>query len=211
MATRNDLHLLRRLWHLFYGLLVTFGCLYLERTTALALMALVLAGHALGEAFRHNFPAINTRFLAMFGGFTRESERNRIQTGLYFAASTLLVAYAAPKPIAVLSLGYLALGDPLAAMVGTRFGKNRMSWANGKSVEGAIACYAVCAIFTLIYFTVLPHPGTGSASVLALALAGGAIATAAELAPIPRIDDNLVIPIASALMLWPLLSLTIGL
>lgn len=67
------------------------------------------------------------------------------------AGITLSVA-AFPKSIAVLSVLYLALGDPFASTVGIKFGKLGPRFSNGKSLIGTLGGFFICAATTALYF-----------------------------------------------------------
>ena len=101
-----------------------------------------------------------------------------------------------PKPIVLLSVAFLALGDPVAAVVGTLYGRHKL--IGKKSLEGALANFALSwlAVFfiAMFYFQLSPI------KVLTLAWVGAFISMVAELLPLP-VDDNFTIPVASALLL----------
>lgn len=92
-----------------------------------------------------------------------------------------------PDPAAVVpALVVLAVADPAAGVVGETWGTRRL----GKgTVEGSVAFFAA-SVAVLVPFVGI-HP----------ALAVGAAATAAEAVPTP-LDDNLLIPVVTALGLW---------
>ena len=101
-----------------------------------------------------------------------------------------------PKPIVLLSVLYLAIGDPIAAVVGSLYGRHKL--IGKKSVEGALANWICSSLATLAlgscYF------GFSFEKSILLALVGGIISVVAELFPAP-IDDNFTIPVLSASLL----------
>ena len=69
----------------------------------------------------------------------------------YMAGITISVA-AFPKRVAVLSILYLALGDPFASTMGIKYGKLGPRFSNGKSLIGSVGGFAICAVTTGLYF-----------------------------------------------------------
>ncbi len=100
------------------------------------------------------------------------------------------------KPVVLLSVLFLAVGDPVAAIVGTLYGRHKIM--NKKSWEGTAANYLVCALGTLavslFYFHLPWHLS------FPLAVVGGGVAAIAELLPFP-VNDNFSLPVVSALLL----------
>ena len=89
----------------------------------------------------------------------------------------------------------LAVGDPAAALVGTRWGQRRYTrWAHGRTVEGSVAFLVAAGIATALVAAVCPggpaplRAGVGCAVI-------GALAEALS----PSGVDNLTIPLAVAL------------
>lgn len=118
----------------------------------------------------------------------REEEQHRPTGSTYFIAASLLAFLIFDVEIAANALLLHAVGDPVAAAVGSRWGRHR--W-RGKSLEGSLACLAVAgAIGGLFQLT-----GLGlDLPLLALA----ALATTLyEFLPLP-VDDNLRVPLLTA-------------
>ena len=105
--------------------------------------------------------------------------------------ASLIAFLAFPRDIAVLALSFLAVGDPLATIVGKQIGKSKLL---GKTLEGDLACFISClAIGFVFYYVGLSVP-------LLTILAGAISATIVEAMPLP-VNDNLTIPIlAGAVM-----------
>ncbi|NLO44008.1 MAG: phosphatidate cytidylyltransferase [Candidatus Cloacimonetes bacterium] len=127
-------------------------------------------------------------FNLMFGNILRKHELKSFTGATYLLlASLLCITFFSPE-IASASIAFLSIGDTFAALVGINFGKRKFI-RNGKSLEGSIACFASCLIFGLFW---LNNPW--------LAVIGALVATIAELALI-EIDDNIVIPLSSGLIM----------
>ena len=110
------------------------------------------------------------------------------------AAASLIVFLFFDKEIAILALMYIAVGDPLAGVVGKRYGRAKVG---SKSVEGTLA-FAVGA-------------GAAGCALIAggldvpywVALGGAGVGALVELLPSP-VDDNLTVPPVSGAVMWAL-------
>ncbi len=94
---------------------------------------------------------------------------------------------------ACLAIFYLALADPTASFVGRRVNGTRPAWLRGKSLEGCASAALVGALITKWFL--------GLEMWSKKACLGGLIAAFSEAAQIGGLDDNLVIPPLSALLL----------
>ena len=129
--------------------------------------------------------------------FVRAEEQVRESAMIPYAIAVLLTILTVPKLAALVAICTLAVADPLAAVVGIRYGRRRI--ARNRTLEGSLAfCVATLVIAALVL-------GRGAdASALAIAGASGTIALAAagcELLPL-RIDDNLTIPLFVGFTTW---------
>src|SRR5205814_605793 len=105
-----------------------------------------------------------------------------------YAIAVLLTILTVPKLAALVAIYTLAVADPLAAVVGIRYGRRRI--ARDRTLEGSLAFSA--ATLVIVAFVL----GWGAdAPALALAAAG------CELLPL-RIDDNLTIPLFVGFTTW---------
>lgn len=122
------------------------------------------------------------------GAYLRSDEQQRLTSVHYLTVAALALAWIAPRPIAATALGFLVLGDAAAALVGERWGKHRLG---RKSIEGSVACFAGCVAAGALF---MPQQ-------LAAVAGAALIATAVEAVP-TRVNDNLSVPLVSALALW---------
>lgn len=164
----------------------------LEREVMIFITA-SLTGTAIAlELSRHRFPRLNDWFLSQVSVLTKESEKSQILGSTYMAAASLIVFLSFEKEVAILALLYIAVGDPLAGIVGKRFGRLRIG---SKSVEGtlafavgagAVGCALIAGGLDVPYW---------------VALSGAGLGALVELAPSP-LDDNLTVPPVSATLMW---------
>ena len=152
-----------------------------------ALLATASGLALLAELARLRLPVLNSVLVVWLSPLLKDTEDRRITGATYIAFSALTCFLVFDKSIAIVALFFLALGDPIAALVGSRMGGFRVF---GKSPMGTLAFVAVAI---------------GVAGILSAAnvvsfhwglVAGAAIAALIELTPSP-LDDNLTIPLIS--------------
>ncbi|GBF49101.1 dolichol kinase [Leptospira ryugenii] len=144
MQNKHGFNFLRKVWHVL-GLIIPIS-LYLDlfssfggyqngtRAFLVVYLGLFLFGLVFLESLRLSIPSFESFFFRYFGFLMKEEERNRFNgTVPYFLANFLVVLFFSAE-IAVLSILFLVIGDPIAAYVGSKYGKNR--FYNGKSREG---------------------------------------------------------------------------
>ncbi|TMQ53217.1 MAG: phosphatidate cytidylyltransferase [Candidatus Eisenbacteria bacterium] len=148
-----------------------------------ALLASVILSLAI-EVFRLNNRRIRIVFRHFFGELLRNHEEASLLGSTYLLIAMLLTLHLFDKPVAVLALGFLVLGDTVAAIVGKSIGKIRL--LGGKTLEGSLSCLAVCYGLTLFMPGIPFYVG----------LVGALTATVFELLPIP-LDDNFRIPLSA--------------
>ena len=96
------------------------------------------------------------------------------------------------KPVAILSLIYMSLGDAAAGLIGQKYGKHRIGT---KTWEGFAGGLVVCIIIAINY-DMLPKY---------IAFSGAFFAMIMEILPIP-LDDNFEIPLGSGAIMMMLSS-----
>lgn len=154
------------------------------------LLASVILSLAI-EVFRLNHPRTRYIFRHFFGELLRNHEEATLLGSTYLLIACVLTIFIFPKPVAVLALSFLIIGDTVAAIVGKAFGRVRIF---GKTLEGSLACFAVCYALTAVV-PGIPFP---------VGLVGALVATVFELLPIP-LDDNFRIPLSAGFAMHLLL------
>ncbi|MEE9286329.1 MAG: hypothetical protein V3V35_11450 [Dehalococcoidia bacterium] len=177
----------RRIFHLVAGSIFPIALLFAPETPLL-IAAIVLAGGAvLGEALRFRVQAFNRWLTRTVRPLMKEGEHATPFASTYLLIATAIIVGTMSAPVAALALFYLSIGDPVAAMVGQRFGAGRLF---GKSLEGSSAFLAAAlAIGALLLATELD-------TTYSVMVVGACAAMLAELAPM-RLDDNLKVPLAA--------------
>ena len=177
----------RRLFHIGACSAIPFLAIFSSDTVMIVLMA-VLSGVALSvETARLALPSLNRRLVPWLKPLLKETEGRRITGATYIALSALAAFLLFDKPIAIAALFFLSLGDPAAALVGTRMGGVRVF---GKSPLGTLA-------FMMVSLGVAGVLSAGGVVPLHWGLAAGAgVAALVELTPLV-LDDNVTIPLIS--------------
>lgn len=196
---RTDLHLARKTWHMVMGL--TIALIYLAGMsvgTAVLILGSVLGFDLLMETARLKIPAVNAKIIRAWGPFMRACEVNRMSGIPYYLSASLIAIGVFPKPVAVLSILFLAFGDPIASLFGLLYGHKSPRLASGKSLIGTSAGVITCAIVSFVFLSTLPISGSALAILTAV---GGLAGGTAELIPLDM-DDNFTIPVISGFVLW---------
>lgn len=110
--------------------------------------------------------------------------------------------------IAFAAYAILGIGDAASALVGIAYGRHKLAWNHRKSAEGTLAGM-IAGFLAGVVLGAVPYalaglaiPPTFLGVVMAGAIAGGLAET------IPRVEDNLVVPLASAAAMLALASVT---
>ncbi len=120
---------------------------------------------------------------------SRRRDRNKAVLGpITLGLGALLCLMLYPEPAATVGIYALAFGDGLSSLVGKLFGRIRLPFTGGKTLEGSLAAFA--AIWLASYAA---KPDLGLAFTVAF---GGAVLEALPLEDL----DNLVIPLGTALL-----------
>ena len=115
----------------------------------------------------------------------------------YLLTGVSIIALIFPQEIVLLTLLFLAFADPIASYFGIKFGKDKIF--GHKSLQGTVAAFFVCAILCFAFF--YTH-NLLLDRLIVVSLLGGLIGSLAELIPIGKLDDNLTLPVMSAIFLY---------
>lgn len=199
LPLRHDLHLARKIWHMIAGFVIVFlYCIGIPQTIGVILLSAALVLALFMESKRLRNPSLNSRILKIWGPVMRNHETSRMSTTPHYIASALIAIGIFPRPVAILSILYLACGDPIASLFGILYGHKGPRFKSGKSLIGTTAGIFTCALVTFFYL------GTQSLPVftlLSLTVIGGLAGGLAELLPF-EVDDNFTIPVVSGFTLW---------
>ncbi len=196
----SDFHWLRRLWH-FAGVMAMVALyLFLQEDEALY-TALVVSGFLISlDLIRLLVPNLNKKLILVFGPFLRAHETHHLTAASYMLIGVTVSIALFPKEVVLLSLLMLALADPMAAIVGIRFGKDKL--IGKKTLQGSIAAFLVCTALAFAYYffyRIFPDD-----RLLLISVLSGTAGALAELIPVYKWDDNLTFPIISSSLIYGL-------
>ena len=141
------------------------------------------------DLFREKNKYIKILFNLFFNRMMRKHELNGALTGAsWVMISAFFTILIFPKNIAILSLIFMSVGDTVAGLVGRRIGKLKIG---EKTLEGFVFGFLACAIISYIY-KLIPF---------SISIYGALVGMIFEVLPLP-LDDNLKIPLSSALIMF---------
>ena len=178
--------LMRKLIHLALASLPAVGWL-ISYWLALALTATMLGASLIMEMARRWWPWFNRLLWRFLPTVFRESEGHRILGSTWFAVGALVSLLVYGRDIGGTAVLFLSWGDPVAEIVGARWGRP----GQGKTTAGSLGCLLACIVAGFV------GVGLGGLSPWA-ALVGAVVATLVERWSPPP-DDNLWIPVFSGL------------
>ena len=162
-----------------------------DRIPVLVLLGLFISWMIFLEYWRFKNPKVNRWLFEHFKGYTKDKEIARISTTTLFLIASALTILVFPPGVAIASVLFLTVGDPVAEIVGVSYG--RLKILRGKTLEGTLAGAAACLLagapLLLVDRLGLDLP--------TLAI-GAAAAAITELLPFP-IDDNFTVPLGASL------------
>jgi len=186
----------RRLWHIFGGLSLLSAGLLVPENIFLPVLISVTIVFLIFELSRRKFPWLNRRFLTCFRALLREGEASTLTASAYFLIAASIVFILCDQSIAAMALTFVAVGDPVAGMIGElwvaapqnlRFPGLKVK---RKSLRATAVCFLACVVAGAI-LAVITHVA------LWLMVVGAVCATLIEFPSLP-LNDNLTSPLVSA-------------
>ena len=180
----------RKLIHLF-NLAIPFSYLYIfpEKWVFVKLLSILMFLFIIFDILRHKVAWVKSLFTLFINSMLRSHEQEGKLTGatwVMIGAVISIILFS--KPVAIIALIFMSLGDSAAGLIGQRYGKHKI-W--NKSWEGFFGGLFVCIIIGMNY-SLLP---------MTISLSGAVAAMVMEIVPIP-LDDNFKIPLgAGAIMM----------
>lgn len=200
MATRrstNPLNPGRRLFHATAGCgLVALGLLLPLGTVRWILLGCALFALTV-EAIRFAVPRLNALIVYRVW-LLKPLERRAVTGATFMAVSAAILFQLFSRDIAVFALLFLTVGDPIAALIGIRVRRWQL-W--NKSAAGTLA-FLLAATAGIVIVGLLDS----AVRVSWWAFVGAGVAAIVELWPVP-LDDNLTVPLISALVMTGLAAL----
>ncbi|MDD5765199.1 MAG: hypothetical protein PHW79_02935 [Candidatus Marinimicrobia bacterium] len=193
----NKIHkgeLERKAVHYCSSLIPLLYFLFFSRRTGLIVVGLLTLGILIAEILRMAIPSCNRLYIKIFGNMLRPYEKTNHLTGAsYVFIGSMIVIFFFPKEIAVISLLFLTVGDPTAALVGMAFGKIRL--IQKKTLAGALA-FIIAGLLATFWIPGVPFWIKGV----------GALVTCFVELIRWKFDDNITIPLIGSFVMKMLMS-----
>ncbi len=191
---KSDVHYARKIWHMSGVFMIFLAYLYLPAHVSLTALIIAWLLFVPADFVRLKVPAFNDFVTHAFKPIMRQSEVHRLAGTTFLITGVLLVDIFFPREIVALTLLFLAFADPIASYFGILYGKDKIF--GHKSIQGFMAAFFVCALVTLCY---LLWNNYLRDHLIVVTLIAGLIGAFAELVPIGKLDDNLTLPLMSAI------------
>lgn len=203
LSTRKNLQLARRLFHMANGVgVATVYLISLTHQQMIHFLGTLLCVLYIVEQVRINYPETANKLLPITKFIIRAEEQLKESAMLPYTIAVLLTIITFPKPIAIVAIYTLAIADPLSAIIGIKYGKNKI--VEHKSLEGSGAFFISTFICSIIVLS--GYQGKLDWTMTFISFAIALLASAFEMIPL-KLDDNLTIPLSTAFMLWILCGL----
>jgi diacylglycerol kinase (CTP) len=198
-ATRRDLQLGRRLFHVLNGTTVaTAYAILFTHTQIIHVFGTIACLVYVFDRVRIAYPEVLERWAPWANRLlVRAEEQVRESAMTPYAIAVLLAILSVPKPAALIAIYTLAIADPAAAVVGITWGRRKLG--PDRSLEGSLAFFV--ATFLIAVLVLSYSVGASIGGALAMALMIALAAAAFDLVPL-RIDDNLTIPLFVGFATW---------
>jgi dolichol kinase len=197
LKKRHDVHLARKIWHFLGVVAIVAGYLAMSRQTALQVFAVVSALAIFADIYRQRSEWFNKIILTVLHPLMRDTEKNGLMGSTFLVLGVLIIIALFPPSVVVLSLLFLAVADPVASYFGIRFGKDKLF--GRKSLQGSMAAFFACTVVAAGYFF---FHDMMVERILIVSLLAGLVGAFAEAVPVGKLDDNLVLPVVSSILLW---------
>lgn len=184
----------RNVFHIFSGLLALLAIRVMPSRAWLIGVAVVFAGFAwCAEAARRRSSKVNASLMRFFAPVAHPHEYHRVNSSTWYATALLILAVLAPLRAAEVGLVVLAVADPIAGLIGRRFGRTRLR-AN-RSLEGSLGFLVAGGLAVGVWLSMMYGMPPAAAAVL-----GGMAALAGAIAELVTtdLDDNVTIPTVTA-------------
>jgi dolichol kinase len=116
----------RRLWHILGGISLPVSGLLAPENMFLPVLVSITVAFLIFEVIRLKFSPLNRRFVTCFKTLLRERETSTLTASAYLLIAACIVFVFYHKSIAAIALTFVAVGDPIAGMVGEKWGRHKI-------------------------------------------------------------------------------------
>jgi dolichol kinase len=150
------------------------------------------------ELGRRHSESMNRLLMWIFQHIAHPHESRHVNSATWYATALFILSLTGSHLVCAVGVAVLGLADPMAGIVGRRWGRTRL--VHGRSLEGTLAFVAAAVVASLSVIAAW-HGELWFGRALAVALAAAIPAAVAELLS-RRVDDNFSIPLAAAAGAW---------
>lgn len=193
LKKRSDIHYARKIWHILGVFSMFLAYVYLPSTVSLVILAASWCIFVPFDFLRQRNAAVNDWAVHAFKPIMRQSEVKKLAGTTFLLTGVLIVHVFFSAPVVALTLLFLAFADPIASYFGILYGKDKIF--GHKSIQGFMAAFFVCTLVTFFY---LSYHNLLIDRLVLVSLFAGLVGAFAELIPIGKLDDNLTLPVMSA-------------
>lgn len=198
----------RNAFHIGNGLLgATLYTVWPERRIVLTVALIYSCSMIFMELIRRTSPKINAFMVdRLFGAIARPVEAHRVNSATWFGVAIVIMLWLFPAPACIAAVLILGCGDPVAAIVGRRWGKHKL--VGNKTLEGALGFVVAATAATTVFLVATGNPAVQRGDFLHTVLFAGLLAVVASVAGAlaelasSKVDDNFSIPLVSAWAAW---------
>ena len=142
------------------------------------------------EAGRRISPRLNERLMRFYAPVAHTHEYYKVNSATWYATALVILSFLSVRPATMAALAVLGVADPVAALVGRRWGKHKIR--TGRSLEGTLAFMGSAAVAAgiALAWAGVRSPGEFVALTVISAVAGALAELVTE-----SLDDNLTIPV----------------
>jgi dolichol kinase len=167
--------------------MIGLSVIYLDREIILPILIISSIVFPFFDYLRINNTTISNFYNTYFQSITRSFESKKLTGATFVFWGALLTYILFDQKVAGIALIVMSLADAMAAIIGVGFGKTKLL---NKSLEGSFVFF-MTTLFILYIFEIP----------LMVSLMVSLLTTLTELIEIPKINDNVSIPITVALLL----------
>ena len=163
------------------------------------------------------FPALSIAGkIPMFSVFVNERKKGEFKSSMVLAVGMMAFSVTvcwglfADRYLVLAAIYAWGIGDGLAALVGKRFGKHKITWklADGKkSIEGSLAMF-ICA-FMSVLVVLLVRGGVSISLCIGTAIVAATVCTVAEMCTKNGLD-TVICPVSAMVVIIPMVTLLGG-
>lgn len=199
LKSKTDIHWERKITHII-GILFMTGVYYFSpRWVVWVIFCLISIPFMTLDILRFRSPKLKDFAKKLFTPIMRDREEFRLSgtTFLFLGAAIAIIFF--PKSIATLSLLFLALADPLASIIGIKYGKKKLLGSH-KTILGSLGAFFICVLISILYFiTIGINPLINYYLFICLS---GLIGALSEALAFDFLDDNFTQPVLNSILLY---------